>query len=98
MPELNLYDVLRRPVVTEKANILTETGNKYVFEVAPNANKAQIKEAIQVIFDKKVVKVNVMVMPAKRGMRGRRAYIRSQEWKKAIVTLAPGETIELFNV
>lgn len=98
MPELNLYDVLRRPVVTEKANLMTETDNKYVFDVAPNANKAQIKEAIEVIFDKKVVKVNVMVMPAKRGMRGRRAYVRSKEWKKAIVTLAPGETIELFNV
>lgn len=97
MPELHLYNVLVRPVVTEKATMLNETANKYVFEVAGNANKAQIKEAVQVIFDKRVKKVNTMIMPAKRGMRGRRAYMRSQQWKKAIVTLEAGETIELFN-
>lgn len=98
MPALHLYNVLIRPVVTEKANLLTDAENKYVFEVAQNANKVQIKEAIEVIFDKKVVKVNTMIVPAKRGTRGRRAYIRSLQWKKAVVTLAPGETIELFNV
>jgi large subunit ribosomal protein L23 len=98
MPALHLYNVLIRPVVTEKANLLTDSANKYIFEVAENANKAQIKEAIEVIFDKKVIKVNTMIVPAKRGMRGRRAYVRSTQWKKAIVTLEPGETIELFNV
>ena len=98
MAELHLYDVIVRPIVTEKSSLLSEEHNKYVFEVSPNANKRQIKEAVETIFDKKVVKVNTIVMPAKRGRRGRRTYLRSKEWKKAIVTLEPGETIELFNV
>lgn len=98
MPELHLYDIIIRPVVTEKSNILTDDLNQYVFEVAMNANKFQIRQAVETIFDKRVKKVNTMIMPAKRGMRGRRAYMRSKEWKKAIVTLQPGEKIELFNV
>jgi large subunit ribosomal protein L23 len=98
MAEINLYDVLVRPVVSEKSNGLTADLNQYVFEVAPSANKRQIKEAVEVIFDKKVVKVNTMIMPAKRGTRGRRTYIRSPQWKKAIVTLAAGEKIDLFEV
>jgi large subunit ribosomal protein L23 len=98
MGELHLYDVIRRPVVSEKANLLSEERNQYAFEVHLNANKAQIKQAIEVIFEKKVKKVNTMVMPAKRGMRGRNEYRRSSEWKKAIVTLMPGETLELFDL
>jgi large subunit ribosomal protein L23 len=101
MPELDIYDILLRPVVTEKSNQLVEA-NKYVFEVAPNANKIQIKEAVEVLFSKPnapvvVHKVNTMVMPAKRGRRGRNWYLRRRQWKKAIVTLAEGK-IELFNV
>ncbi|NWF67765.1 MAG: 50S ribosomal protein L23 [Chloroflexi bacterium] len=96
MPELHIYDVLRRPVVTEKSNRQAEAG-QYVFEVARSANKIQIREAIEVLFEVKVAKVNTMVMPAKRGRRGRNWYVRSREWKKAIVTLAEGK-IELFNV
>jgi large subunit ribosomal protein L23 len=98
MAALHLYDIVVRPVVTERSNALSESLNQYVFEVHMDANKAQIREAIEVIFDKRVKKVNTMVMPAKRGMRGRRAYMRSKQWKKAIVTLQPGEKIELFNV
>jgi large subunit ribosomal protein L23 len=98
MGELHLYDVIRRPVVSEKANIIAEERNQYAFEVALEANKAQIKQAVEVIFEKKVKKVNTMVMPAKRGMRGRNEYRRSSEWKKAIVTLMPGETLELFDL
>lgn len=98
MAELHLYDIIIRPVVTEKSNILTDDRNQYVFEVAMNANKIQIRQAVETIFDKRVKKVNTMIMPAKRGMRGRREYMRSKEWKKAIVTLQPGEKIELFNV
>ena len=97
MPELHLYDVLLRPVVTEDSQHLMDL-NQYVFEVALTANKAQIKEAVQTIFDVTVVRVNTMIMPAKRGMRGRHEYWRTKEWKKAIVTLAEGDTIELFNV
>lgn len=95
---LHLYDVIIRPVVTEKSNKLSEERNQYVFEVALEANKAQIKQAIETIFEKKVRKVNTMIMPAKRGMRGRKRYMRASQWKKAIVSLEPGETIELFNV
>lgn len=98
MAELNLYDVLVRPIVTEKQNVMTSELNQYVFEVAPNANKHQIKEAVEVIFEKTVTRVNTMIVPAKRGQRGRRTYIRSRQWKKAIVTLAEGEKIDLFEV
>lgn len=98
MPELHLYDVLLRPVITEKSNIMGDDLNQFVFEVAQNANKLQIREAVETIFDVDVVKVNTMIMPAKRGRRGRRWYRRSKQWKKAIVTLPPGQTIQLFNV
>jgi large subunit ribosomal protein L23 len=100
MPELHPYDIIRRPVVTEKTNLMMEGQAQYVFEVARSANKIQIKEAVELVFDKqgKVVKVRTMVMPAKRGRRGRKYFLRSREWKKAIVTLVEGEQIELFNV
>ncbi len=97
MPELHIYDVIRRPVVTEKSTIQADDLNQYVFEVAPGSNKVQIKEAVEVIFEVKVKKVNTMVMPAKRGRRGRNWYLRSKQWKKAVVTLAEGDKIELFN-
>lgn len=98
MAELHLYDVLKRPVITEKSAVQSDELNQYVFEVAPDANKIQIKEAIEVIFDVSVVKVNTMVMPAKRGRRGRNWYVRSRQWKKAVVSLAADQTIELFNL
>ena len=100
MPELHVYDIIRRPVITEKSTEMVDALNKYVFEVARKANKIQIKEAVEEIFELegKVVKVNTMVMPAKRGRRGRNTYIRSRQWKKAVVTLEAGVSIELFNV
>lgn len=98
MPGLHIYDIIRRPVITEKANILMDEAGKYVFEVAPNANKLQIREAVEVIFDVDVVKVNTMVMPAKRGRRGRAWYMRTKQWKKAVVTLEAGQEIKLFDV
>ena len=97
MTQPHLYDVIVRPIVTEESQIMAERG-QYVFEVSLDANKRQIKEAMEAIFDKKVAKVNTMIMPAKRGMRGRNEYWRSKQWKKAIITLAEGETIDLFNV
>jgi large subunit ribosomal protein L23 len=97
MPELHIYDVIRRPVITEKSTVQSDELNQYVFEVAQEANKIQIKEAVEVIFEVSVTKVNTMVMPAKRGRRGRNWYMRSKQWKKAVVTLAEGNTIELFN-
>ena len=97
MADLHIYDVLRRPVVSEKTAVMTDEKNQYVFEVADEANKIQIKEAVEVIFEVEVVKVNTMVVPAKRGRRGRNWYLRSKQWKKAIVTLAEDQKIELFN-
>jgi len=97
--EIHIYDVLRRPVITEKSTILADDLNQYVFEVHPEANKIQIREAVEIIFERRVKKVRTMVMPAKRGRRGRNYYLRSKQWKKAIVSLADGEDeIELFNV
>jgi len=97
MAELHIYDVLRRPVVSEKTAVMTDEKNQYVFEVAEESNKIQIKEAVEVIFEVEVVKVNTMIVPAKRGRRGRNWYLRSKQWKKAVVTLAKDQTIELFN-
>lgn len=98
MAELHLYDMLVRPVVSEKSNIQAEDLNQYVFEVASNANKIQIKEAVETIFEVTVTNVNTMVMPAKRGKRGRNWYVRTKQWKKAVVTLADGDSIELYNL
>ncbi len=100
MAELHLYDVIRRPLITEKTAGMAESQNKYVFEVAREANKIQVKEAVEEIFDLegKVLKVSTMMMPAKRGRRGRNEYIRARAWKKAIVTLEEGVSIELFDV
>ncbi|MCE2490337.1 MAG: 50S ribosomal protein L23 [Anaerolineae bacterium] len=97
MPELHIYDVIRRPVITEKATAQSDELNQYVFEVDRQANKIQIREAVEVIFEVSVTKVRTMVQPAKRGRRGRDWMIRTKEWKKAIVTLAPGDEIDLFN-
>ncbi len=96
--ELHIYDVLRRPVITEKSNLMSSDLNQYVFEVDPRANKIQVREAIEIIFNVEVTNVRTMVMPAKHGMRGRKSYIRRRQWKKAIVTLAPGDEIKLFDV
>jgi len=92
---MNVYEVLRRPVITEKNTILLEQ-NKYTFEVASNANKAQIKDAVEKAFKVKVVSVNVMHVPGKMRRAGRgRGMTRS--WKKAVVTLEMGNKIELFE-
>ncbi len=98
MAEIHLYEVLKRPVITEKSAVQSDELNQYVFEVAPDANKIQIKEAVELIFEVTVLNVNTMVMPAKRGRRGRNWYLRSRQWKKAIVTVGPDDKIELFNL
>ncbi|MCU0511295.1 MAG: 50S ribosomal protein L23 [Anaerolineae bacterium] len=101
MPELHPYDVILRPVITEKVNGLVAELNQVVFEVARNANKHQIRQAVQLVFEldtTEVLKIRTLNMPAKRGRRGRKIFIRQRGWKKAIVTLAEGSSIELFNV
>ncbi len=95
----SIYDVLRRPILTEKSTHQFAKLNQFVFEVANNATKSLIKEAVETIFDVKVERVNTMVMPAKRSRRAksRRVLVRRSAYKKAIVTLAPGDTISIFE-
>jgi large subunit ribosomal protein L23 len=94
-----LYEVLRRPIITEKSNYQSGKLNQYVFEVDPKATKAQIKEAVEALFDVDVVRVNVLVAPAKqsRRARSRRVLLRQSRYKKAIVTLAQGSSIDIFE-
>ena len=95
---INPYTVIRRPLVTEKSTALS-LANKYIFEVDMRANKPQIKTAVEKAFNVTVTAVNVMVMKGKpRGNRrlGRRPTLGS-DWKKAVVTLAPSDKIELFE-
>jgi len=92
---LHLYEVLRRPLITEKATSLKEK-DKYAFEVAGKATESQIKEAVELAFKVKVRKVNVMTVPGKTRKFGKRQ-VTSSPWKKAIVTLAPGNKITFFE-
>ncbi len=92
---MNNFDVLRRPVVTEKSTMFQEAG-RYVFEVAPKATKHQIKQAVEQIFEVKVLKVNTMNVHQKRKRFGPRV-TRQRSIKKAIVTVAPGNTITIFE-
>lgn len=93
---MHTYEVIKRPIDTEKTRYQTEDG-KYTFEVDLRANKHQVKEAVEKIFDVGVLSVNIISMPAKRGRYGRRIVTRKPVWKKAIVTLAPGERIDIFE-
>lgn len=88
------FDIVRKVRLTEKATLLSEKENKYVFEVAPSANKTQIKSAIQQLMKKKVVAVNTANYSGKNKRVRRPDQGRTAHWKKAIVTLAPGEKID----
>jgi large subunit ribosomal protein L23 len=92
---MNIYQVLRRPILTEKTDYQRDD-NQYVFEVARQANKLEIKEAVETVFDVEVVKVNTMIMKPKRRQLGRKSIVTKPAWKRAIVTLAPGERIQEF--
>ena len=93
---MNAYEVIRRPINTEKSNVATVEG-KYTFEVDLRANKLQIAEAVAEIFDVDVVKVNVIKAIPKFGRWGRKRVRREPAWKKAVVTIAPGQQIDIFN-
>jgi large subunit ribosomal protein L23 len=93
--ELRIYEVLRRPLITEKATSLKDE-DKYAFEVINKATESQIKEAVELAFKVKVSKVNVMMVPGKTRRFGRRQ-VTSSPWKKAIVTLVPGSKITFFE-
>lgn len=91
-------EVIRRPIITEKTNILAADQNQYTFMVHEKANKIQIREAIELAFpDVTVLKVRVSVMPAKRARRFRKVVVRRRGFKKAVVTLGAGESIDMFE-
>ena len=96
---MNLYQIIKRPIITEKTQYMALEQSKFTFEVDRRANKAQVKRAIEEIYDVQVTSVNIAVMPAKAAKRwGRRRVVRQPAWKKAIVTLAEGDSIPLFEV
>ena len=91
------YNIILRPVVTEKSMEEKELMNKVAFEVHPKANKQEIKSAVEKLFGVKVLNVNTVSVKGKKRRMGR-VEGRKKDWKKAIVTLAPGHRIELFEV
>jgi large subunit ribosomal protein L23 len=93
---INVTDVLRRPLITEKSTMTRELSNSVAFEVDRRANKCEIADAVEKLFKVKVVEVRTMVVPGKTKRRGR-SIGRIPSWKKAIVTLKQGDTIEFFE-
>lgn len=95
---MHYREVIRRPIITEKSTELADEEFQFVFEVDSRANKHQIKEAVELIWPKvDVLKVRIVNMPAKRAKRWRKIIVRKSGWKKAIVTLAPGQRLEMFE-
>lgn len=88
--------VVKRPILTEKSMRGNEIG-KYTFEVAPDANKLVIKDAVEQLFDVTVTKINTITIPGRMKRRGQHTY-RTSGYKKAIVTLAPGQKIDLESL
>ena len=93
--QLHAYGIILRPIITEKAQIMTQR-NQYAFAVDIRANKMQIKEAVEVAFNVRVEGVNTITVKGKNKRYGRRE-TKQPDWKKAMVKLAPGEKIELFE-
>ena len=94
---MHVYDILRRPVVTEKSNAQAGADNQYTFQVDRRANKMQVKDAVETAFNVKVLEVNIVNIPAKKGRYGRTQVIKKPAFKKAVVTLAPGNEISFFE-
>jgi large subunit ribosomal protein L23 len=93
---VNLHDIIRRPLLTEKSNIAREEENLATFAVDPRANKHEIRHAVEELFDVEVLEVRTMRQPRKKRRVGKHMGFRP-EWKKAIVRLAEGQSIEFFE-
>ncbi|MGD8237362.1 MAG: 50S ribosomal protein L23 [Armatimonadota bacterium] len=90
--------IIRPHIITEKANRMMEgTPRKYTFQVRRTATKSEIRKAIEHIYRVRVTKVNTMIVKGKRRRMGRYSEGRTASWKKAIVTVAPGEEISIFE-
>jgi len=92
---MDTTQIIRTVRLTEKANLQAQQHNQYVFEVLPSANKIQIKNAIEALFGKKVIAVNTSNYAGKARRKRTVSAGRAPSWKKAVVTLAAGQTIEL---
>ncbi len=93
---MNPYQIVKRPLITEKTNVSKEAGNCYAFEVDRRANKIQIKQAIEKIFNVKVLDVNTTTMPGKSRRFG--AHLSpKRSWKKAVAKLKSGDRIEVYE-
>lgn len=92
----SIYQVIRRPVITEKSTALKEVENQVVFEVDRRANKQEVREAVEKLFGVRVTRVRTARMPGKPKRFGR-IFGRRGSWKKAIVTLAEGEELDFFE-
>jgi large subunit ribosomal protein L23 len=94
-----IYDILRRPLVTEKTSYQSGVLNQFTFVVTDSATRTQVKDAIETLYDVTVDRVNIIHVPAKRSrrLRSRRMSIRKQGFKKAVVTLADGQTLPIFE-
>lgn len=93
---MNIHEVIRRPLLTEKSTIGREEANVATFAVDPRANKHDIRRAVEGLFRVQVLDVRTMVQPRKKRRIGKNSGTRS-EWKKAIVRLAEGQSIEFFE-
>jgi large subunit ribosomal protein L23 len=93
---MNPYDIIKRPLITEKTSIQKETANQLTFEVDRKANRVEIRRAIEKIFNVKVETVRTMQISGKFKRRGRTLGKR-RDWKKAVVRLRPGERIDFFE-
>ena len=92
----NHYQVLTRPLITEKSTQMLADGNWVAFQVHPKANKIQIKDAVQSIFNVAVIRVNTLIVPGKYRRFGR-TIGHTKSWKKAMLQLKEGDKIELFE-
>ena len=93
---MHIFQTLTRPVITEKSTLLQEQ-NKYVFNILPQANKAQVREAIERAFEVTVLDVNIIPIHKERKRRGDGQWQLRKTSKKAVVTIKPGDTIQLFE-
>ena len=89
------HEIIETASLTEKSTLLSEKHNKYVFRVSPRANKIEIRQAVERLFQKKVVNVNTCNYAGKKKRERRADYGRKNHWKKAIVTLKEGDKIDL---
>jgi large subunit ribosomal protein L23 len=93
---MHIEEVLIKPLLTEKSSIVTESTNRYVFKVQRRASKFQIKDAVEKMFDVKVVDVKTVVVPGKVKKSGK-SLKKTSSWKKAYVKIADGQNLELFK-